>query len=214
MTVCIAKDYTSQIPLQIEVTNEIYVVVIWVGVPQRSLKGADSSGRSASFCPFPFLPSSLLRYNGWNFSSNFTTMRKPLKSLCMLKIVGQKHGRRLRALTILHSYYRALDFLLAGFFCLFYVKVNRHLPFKSHYYQVIVTNDLTIPNRHTTSFIHSFIDYHAFADCLFRLQHYLRSLGKNRKKYKNSLRVYVNPYFFYLREDGYNLKIRMNSMAI
>lgn len=83
----------------------------------------------------------------------------------MPKTVGQKHGRSLRALTILHSYYIALDFLLAGFFCLFYVKENRHLPFKSHYYQVIVTNDLTIPNRHTTSFIHSLTTMHLPTAC-------------------------------------------------
>ena len=55
-------------------------------------------------------------YNDWNFSSNFNTMRKPLKSLCMLKIMEQKPSKSLRALTILNIYYIALDFLLADFF--------------------------------------------------------------------------------------------------
>lgn len=57
-------------------------------------------------------------YNDWNFSSNFNTMRKPLKSLYMLKIMEQKPSKSLRALTILNNYYIALDFLLADFFFL------------------------------------------------------------------------------------------------
>lgn len=57
-------------------------------------------------------------YNDWNFSSNFNTMRKPLKSLYMLKIMEQKPSKSLRALTILNNYYVALDFLLADFFFL------------------------------------------------------------------------------------------------
>lgn len=62
-------------------------------------------------------------YNDWNFSSNFNTMRKPLKSLYMLKIMEQKPSKSLRALTILNNYYIALDFLLADFF-FFIRKIN------------------------------------------------------------------------------------------
>lgn len=52
--------------------------------------------------------------------------------------------------------------------------------FLSHCYQVIVTNNLAVPNKHTISFIHS----HVFADRLFGVQHYVISLGKNRKSIK------------------------------
>lgn len=101
-------------------------------------------------------------YNDWNFSSNFNTMRKPLKSLYMLKIMEQKPSKSLRALTILNNYYIALDFLLADFF--FFDKKNKYLSFKSHYCHIIAASDLALPNRHNC-FVHSFSTM--FADCLF-----------------------------------------------
>ena len=43
MTICGTKDYTSQIPLQIEVTNERCAVVIWGEVPEILLNGGKLS---------------------------------------------------------------------------------------------------------------------------------------------------------------------------
>lgn len=117
MTMCGTKDYTSQMALQIEVTNERCAVVIWGRGPRNTLKWR----RTHLDGLFPFVLSPLFLfmteiYNDWNFSSNFNTMRKPLKSLYMLKIMEQKRSKSLRALTILNNYYIALDFLLADFF--------------------------------------------------------------------------------------------------
>lgn len=53
--------------LQIEVTNEIYAVVICLGVPESSLMGG------MLLWAFLLLPSS---YDSWSFSTHFTTMRE------------------------------------------------------------------------------------------------------------------------------------------
>ena len=55
MTTCGTKDYTSQIPLQIEVTNERCAVVIWGEIPEILLNGGKLSWMVCfllSFLPF------------------------------------------------------------------------------------------------------------------------------------------------------------------
>ena len=99
-------------------------------------------------------------YNDWIFSSNFNTMRKPLKSL-HAKDNGKETQQEPEGTDnieyLLYSPRLPACRLFLGFlgFFFFLVKENKHLSFKSHYYHIIAISDLAVSNRHNC-FSHSF----------------------------------------------------------